>query len=494
MAKRTVKHSWSVVITGEQWKVLHEHLFPGDSDEHGAILRCGIARSARGTRLLVRDVVPAVDGVDYIEGQRGYRRLTAQFVADTIDICAEQGLAYLAVHNHGGRDQVSFSHTDMASHERGYPALLDINDGVPVGALVFANNAVAGDIWTGDRQRHTISHLHVAGRPQLTLTPEPVPAAIADPAYDRQTRIFGDRGQAILASSKIAVVGLGGAGSLIGEYLARLGVGELLFIDPDKIDPTNLPRVVGARRLDAMSLLQHPDRPRWMQSIGARLATPKVKIAARVARRASSNVRVTAVRRSVVDADVAALLTDCDHIFLAADSALARRVVNSITHQYLVPHTQVGAKVTVINGEITDIFSVSRMSSPGSGCLQCNGLILAWRLAEEATSAIQRRRQRYVADDNVHAPSVITLNTVAASRAVDDWLIATGGLTDCQASADHWVSYYPLTDEVIEFEPTRKSGCGHCGSARFALGDGVGLLARPAHGGPPSAQRHRWFR
>ena len=72
--------SWSVVITGEQWAALHGHLFPGDGDEHGLVLRCGIARSPRGTRLLVRDVVPATDGVDYVEGSRGYRKLTAEFV------------------------------------------------------------------------------------------------------------------------------------------------------------------------------------------------------------------------------------------------------------------------------------------------------------------------------------------------------------------------------------------------------------------------------
>ncbi len=133
MAERTVNGTWSVVITGEQWALLYGHLFPGDGDEHGAILRCGIARSSRGTRLLVHDVVTAVDGIDYIEGNRGYRKLTARFVADNIDTCAEEGLAYLAVHNHGGRDRVGFSRTDVASHERGYPALLDINDGVPVG-------------------------------------------------------------------------------------------------------------------------------------------------------------------------------------------------------------------------------------------------------------------------------------------------------------------------------------------------------------------------
>jgi len=470
-----VSAPWSVVMTGEQWERLRTHLFPGDRDEHGAILRCGIARSPRGNRLLIREVVLAEDGVDYIAGDRGYRKLTASFVADNIDVCTEEELAYLAVHNHGGHAKVGFSRTDMASHERGYPALLDINDGVPVGALVFAAGAVAGDLWLGEGERAEITHLRVVDRPQLTLTPGPSPAMRADPGYDRQTRIFGDRGQAVLAGSRVAVVGLGGAGSLISEYLARLGVGELVLIDPDRIDPTNLPRVVGARRRDAMTWLRSPGKPAFIRQVGVRLAAFKVRIAARVARDASATVRVTAVPRSVLEPDVAAMLTDCDHIFLAADSALVRRLVNSITHQYLVPHTQVGAKVSVKDGKVTDIFSVSRMSSPGSGCLQCNGLIPAWKLTEEATSPEQRRRQRYVEDDDVHAPSVITLNAVAVSRAVDDWLMAVGGLVEPAASHDRWVMYHPMTDEFVEVDPVKNAKCLQCGSTRFARGDGAAL-------------------
>lgn len=479
MAGAAVSESWSVVITGEQWATLRSHLFSSDRDEHGAVLRCGIARGPRGTRLLVKDVVLAHDGIDYTEGKRGYRRLSPEFVAGNIDHCTEERLAYLAVHNHGGTDKVAFSRTDLASHERGYPALLDINDGMPVGALVLAQGAAAGDIWTPDGKRHPVTHVRVVGRPVLKLTAQPTATQAVDPTYDRQTRIFGDRGQAILGAAKVAVVGLGGIGSLISEYLARLGVGEVVLIDPDRLDPTNLPRVVGARRRDAMGALRRDGTPRWMQRLGSRLATPKVRIAARVARQASRTVRITAITRPAEDSDVATLLTDCDHIFLAADSALARRLVNSITHQYLVPNTQVGSKVSVVNTQLADVISVVRMSNPGGGCLHCNGLIPAWRLQEEATSEIQRRRQRYVDDDDVHAPSVITLNAVAAARAVDDWLMAIGGLTDPTTTDDHWQTYFPLTDEIDETLPAKRAGCRHCGPKRFALGDGVPLPTRP---------------
>lgn len=74
---------------------LFEHLFPGDHDEHGAVIAAGVATSDRGTRFLARELFLARDGTDYVPGTRGYRALTPRFVAEVSDYCAEQNLCYL---------------------------------------------------------------------------------------------------------------------------------------------------------------------------------------------------------------------------------------------------------------------------------------------------------------------------------------------------------------------------------------------------------------
>lgn len=472
MASRMIA-PWSVHITQDDWRALNAHLYPGDRDEHAAVLRCGLAQTSRGSRLLVHDILYAVDGTDYIPGDRGYRKLSADFVLNTAESCAEDQLVYLAVHCHGGTDRVEFSDIDMASHQRAYPALLDITERPAVGALVFAHNAVAGDIWLADGARVPIDRLQVMGRPQLRLHPEPLRPAHADETYDRQSRIFGDRGQHILATQRVAVIGLGGAGSLVNEYLARLGVGEILLIDPDRIEISNLSRVVGARRWDARSLLTTEDRPEWLRRIGRRLSVPKVKIAARVAREASRIVTVTTLFDDVLEHEVAQQLKDCDHIFLAADSHSARRLVDAITHQYFIPNTQVGAKVSLVKdtGEIADIFSVVRASVPGDGCLRCAQLISPVVLQEEGKSNGERRRQRYLDDDDVSAPSVITLNALAAAHAVNDWMMSVTGLTSDLVEPDRWVTIHPLVDETVEYRQRRDPHCPNCGPVRFARGD-----------------------
>ncbi len=62
--------------------------------------------------------------------------------------------------------------------------------------------------------------------------------------YHRQTLLpeFGREGQARLARSCVAVVGVGALGSESSEMLARAGVGHLILIDRDIVEPTNLQR------------------------------------------------------------------------------------------------------------------------------------------------------------------------------------------------------------------------------------------------------------
>src|ERR1700761_5435157 len=64
------------------------------------------------------------------------------------------------------------------------------------------------------------------------------------PDYSRQLLLkeIGARGQALLAKSRVLIVGLGGLGSPVMQYLAGAGVGFLSLIDADVLDPSNLHR------------------------------------------------------------------------------------------------------------------------------------------------------------------------------------------------------------------------------------------------------------
>lgn len=439
---------------------LEEHLFPGDHDEHGAVIGAAVLETSRCTRLIGRRLFLAVDGSDYVAGQRGYRMLTAEFVRRCALACADEGLAYLAVHNHPGADHVAFSDDDLASHRRGYPALLDILNGPPVGALVFTTQAVAGEIWQSTDVQQKLEFTSVVGRVQRLLYPSPNRPFHADSQYDRQVRLFGDRGQAILAAQKVGIVGAGGAGSLVNEYLARLGVGHLAVVDFDRVDPSNFPRLIGARHRD----LSHLTIRRLLERRFRRQTELKVRIAERVALAANPRIQFDAIPENVTVPVAAESLVDCDAIFLAADSMQARLVVNALCHQYLIPAWQTGAKVQVdrSTGDIEDIFSVVRQLVPGETCLWCNQLISPSRLAEEAVSPEQRAAQRYI--EEVAAPSVITLNAVAAAHAVNDYLFATVSLSNSDHGDQriYWKKHRPLNPQPAIEIPRQDLDCTEC--------------------------------
>ncbi|WFE05846.1 HesA/MoeB/ThiF family protein [Taylorella equigenitalis] len=55
---------------------------------------------------------------------------------------------------------------------------------------------------------------------------------------------FGFEGQEKLSNARIAIIGLGGLGSAASIYLAASGVGELILVDDDVVDITNLQRQI----------------------------------------------------------------------------------------------------------------------------------------------------------------------------------------------------------------------------------------------------------
>ena len=443
-----------ILVTSRDHDRIMEHLFPGDGDEHGAILRAGVVRSGPYLRLLVQHVQPAEFGTDYVPGKFGYRALTPTFIHREIRQCRDSRLAYLAVHNHGSDRRVNFSRIDIESHERGYPALMDIGRGVPVGALVYGRRSVAADIWLPDGTRRSLGTYRVIGREVTRLYSQPRRERGSHPEHERQVRMFGASGQRILEASKVAVIGLGGVGSLVTEYLARLGVGNLVLIDPEQIDESNLSRVVGATGVDV------------------EICQLKTQIAVRHAREMAIHTNLQPIAGDVSRDSVAQLLRDCDFIFLAADSMRARLVVNAIAHQYLIPTIQMGTKIrSGKSGNIDDAMCAVRHVRPGTGCLWCNGLIDPTQLAIEAKSDTERKEQAYgVQEPN---PSVITLNAVAAAHAVNDFLFDFLGLrtNDTEAAYQHFHFHSGKAQRVI---PRRDPECREC-VLRLAMGDAVEL-------------------
>ena len=118
---------------------------------------------------------------------------------------------------------------------------------------------------------------------------------------------IGDDGQRRLRAARVAVVGAGGLGAPVLQYLAAAGVGRIGIVDDDVVDVTNLQRQV---------VHGHAD-----------VGRPKVDSAADAVRAVDPGVEVVA-HRVRLTADNADLLADYDLVVDGADNFPTRYVVN----------------------------------------------------------------------------------------------------------------------------------------------------------------------
>ncbi|WP_046213399.1 tRNA threonylcarbamoyladenosine dehydratase [Paenibacillus wulumuqiensis] len=77
--------------------------------------------------------------------------------------------------------------------------------------------------------------------------------------FSRTELAFGPEGIEVMKNSTVAVLGIGGVGSIAVEALARTGVGKIILIDKDVVDITNINRqihalttTVGQKKADLM--------------------------------------------------------------------------------------------------------------------------------------------------------------------------------------------------------------------------------------------------
>lgn len=445
--------SFELWISDDLFEPLHSHLFQPDEDEHAAVVLAGIHRGSQRTRLLAREL-HVVPPEHFPPGRNGYRQTAPRFVAELALRASTSDLAYIAVHSHpGARRQVSLSYDDLAAHRRLFPHLLNLTQGAPVAGIALGQQSAAGEVWLPGSPPAPLDALQVVGHRLTRLAARPSSGATPDPRFDRQVRLFGPAGQEILRQMHVAVVGAGGGGSMIVEQLAHLGVGRLTVIDFDVVKDVNLSRIVG--------------------SVPGDIGRKKIDVMARLVRAIDETVDFSGVDGDIADLHVAERLLDADFIFLATDTVTSRLVFNAVVHQYLIPGVQVGAKVDVTtSGRLGQVYVAVRPVLPSRGCLQCNSLIDPMHLQREARTDEERDAQNYLNDPDVIDPSVISLNGVAASHAVNVLLFAATGLAQPELFVHRL--FFSLAGDVLTVTPKRRSACPFCShgaASSYARGD-----------------------
>lgn len=319
-----------------------------------------------------------------------------------------------------------------------------------------------------------ISKLTVVGRSLETFElggDQPVATRAGDPIFDRQIRALGSEGQERLRRAAVGIVGAGGTGSAIAEQVARLGVEDIVLIDKDEFDPSNLTRMYGSFFADTI-------RPRFVPAFRRRRGRRKTDIVAKHIARINPKARVSPVHGHVASTSVVRRLLDRDVIFCCTDDHWGRSVVNQIAYQYLIPVINMGVRIDSAGGRLTGATGSVDILRPGKPCLWCRGFLRPERIRAESLPDAERHRlalEGYVEGLVDPAPSVVSMTTTVAGLAVTQFLQM---LTDFMGGAGDVSSLrYSILEGVVRRGGLdAQSGCV-CGSVR-GYGD---MKPLPAH-------------
>lgn len=284
------------------------------------------------------------------------------------------------------------------------------------------------------------------------------PTPVSPHDAERWSRVIGALGEASvwrrLASLQIAVIGSGRTGSVIAASLAKQGVKNLVLIDPDHLELSNL---------DAMDLVTEQD-----------LGRPKAEAVAARLREAVSQAVVTPLVMSVLSHNSVRALKQVHVIICAVDDPLARLVSGVLATCYLKPWLDIGTGIfrgEVLAGERQPDRELRmgadiRLAVPGDGCVFClggvgdlSGVLQRWGQARTPRPWQEER-----------AGSLRSLNLLAAGTALR-WLEEmVGG----RLSQSIWQRVEINTQGLADwrrFEPRRDAGCTLC--TQLGRGDDV---------------------
>ncbi|NPA05313.1 MAG: HesA/MoeB/ThiF family protein [Crenarchaeota archaeon] len=161
--------------------------------------------------------------------------------------------------------------------------------------------------------------------------------------FSRQIPIIGVQGQYRLSSSSVLVVGAGGLGSPVITYLTCAGVGRLVIVDGDRVEPSNLNR---------QFLYRESDIGRW-----------KALVAAERVRELNSGVRVEAYPALLDESLARRLVPSVDLVVDALDNWATRLILNRVVVEEGVP---------LIHGGVDRMYGQVMTVLPGkTACLQC---------------------------------------------------------------------------------------------------------------------------
>lgn len=466
------------------------------NNEQFGYLLAGVNETEGEVKLLVHTFLPAKEREDLEYQSTGGICPSPKFQMKAYSTCKKNGYHLIDVHSHpfDASGYVRFSGIDdKYEFGKGREGVFGFtamwNPGMYHASIVFGQNSLDARIYSPDIGRPVpIDEIQVIRKiiPTSALLRQTGRKAVSQEAavdsspgrdqgkkkegvetsgdgfgdsldllYSRQILAFGKAGQASLWNTRVAVVGAGGLGSVVVETLARLGVKEIICVDPDIIESSNISRVLGSQFQDAERRVE------------------KVKALERHVKAINPDISYTPVIDTVLNPQALEILKCADFIISGTDTYSSRLVLNQFSVQYLIPYIDLGfgmetdgeqGKLVSAGGKVITLI-------PGNFCLRCLGEINQRELQLELMRKEDRERQirrGYISGMDIPNPSVVFLNMIVASLGICEFL----NLLVPFKERSNYIFYDMLSTKLWNVKAKQDPECVVCSPEAEILGRG----------------------
>ncbi len=341
----------------------------------------------------------SVDDEDYIEDYSVGAKINSTAIRKAMQRVLEnsEGCFHVHLHNHSGKPYPS--HTD----NKGIPPVIssfsNVSNRSAHGFLILSRDTFYASVkYNSETNLITPELISVVGYPfNFSFTDSK--KVLPDDIFNRQN-FLGNRSKEIFKKIKVGIIGYGGGGSHIGQQLAHLGVENIFVFDNDKIETTNLNRLIGA----------------WFTDVKNKML--KTAIAKRTISKILPTSKVICINTRWQEN--ANILQSCDIVFGCVDSYAERQQLEAECRRYLIPLIDIGMDVHKTGNDNYSMSGQIILSMPGSSCMSCFGFLTESKLALEAA--------KY---GNVGGrPQVVWPNGVLASTAIGVFVDLVTGWTN----------------------------------------------------------------
>lgn len=399
-------------ISGSNYLELKQHLL-NDEKESVAIGLCGKYQTTDLTILMLYRL-RLIPSEDCISRDREHVNWKTEYISDFFEILADTNLSIIKFHSHPNFKK-EFSNVDNNSDYNFFISAFgwSKNPDLHASAIMLPNGEIFGRIFDSNLNTIKITKISIIGDTIFQFGD--IVNAEFRKSLDfgfRTAQTFGEQTYFKLGTLKVGVVGCSGTGSIVIEQLVRLGIGELVLIDPDKIEAKNLNRILNSKMSHVKDCVF------------------KVFALENAINSFGLNTRVHAFPVNLYD-DITVLksLIECDIIFGCTDNVDSRHLLNQLCSFYLLPYFDVGVKLIADGqGGIDKICGSVHYIQPHKSSLYTRGvynfedLRAAGQFRKNQVEFENLRKNAYITNVNVSNPAVISVNMMVASSAINEFL------------------------------------------------------------------------